>query len=157
MPDLAALTIGWGERPTDASAAMRIGQFLTDEARRRGTLPEGATAGKVATTTATDGRKVRGHSLMRQWDYSPDRSPPPNTGTGEYRPGPPDDVAPWLVMARGCGAGRDSPVGAGTNRKAALRDARRRVGPGGPPLAAVRTTERERATLRRLRGEPVKK
>ena len=48
LPDLAALIIGWGERPTDASAAMRIGQFLTDEARRRGTLPEGATAGKIA-------------------------------------------------------------------------------------------------------------
>ena len=97
--------------------------------------------------TATDSR---GHSLMRQWDYSPDRSPPPNTGTGEYRPGPPDDVAPWLVWPADA-VRVDSPVGAGTNRKAALRDARRRVGPG-PALTAVRTTERERAILRRLRG-----
>ena len=90
---------------------------------------------------------------MRQWDYSPDRSPPPNTGTGEYRPGPPDDVAPWLAWPADA-LRLGMPVGAGTNRKAALRDARRRVGPGGPPLAAVRTTERERATLRRLRGSP---
>ena len=47
-PDLAGLIVGWGEKLTDASARMRIGQFLTDEARRRGTLPEGATAGKIA-------------------------------------------------------------------------------------------------------------
>ena len=89
---------------------------------------------------------------MREWDYSPDR-PPPNTGAALYRPGPPDGVAPWLVWpADSLRLGM--PVGGGTNRKAALRDARRRVGPGGPPLAAVRTTERERATLRRLRGRP---
>ena len=48
LPDLAALIIGWGERPTDASAAMRIGRFGEDEARRRGTLPESATAGAAA-------------------------------------------------------------------------------------------------------------
>ena len=46
--DLATLITDWGERPTDASAALRIGQFGVDVARRRGTLPEGATAGKVA-------------------------------------------------------------------------------------------------------------
>ena len=46
--DLATLIVGWGERLTDASAALRIGQFGVDVARRRGTLPEGATAGKAA-------------------------------------------------------------------------------------------------------------
>ena len=46
--DLATLIVGWGERPTDASAALRLGEFLTDTARRRGTLPEGQTAGTVA-------------------------------------------------------------------------------------------------------------
>ena len=46
--DLGALIVAFGERPTDASAALRLGEFLTDTARRRGTLPEGASAGKVA-------------------------------------------------------------------------------------------------------------
>ena len=46
--DLAALIVAFGERPTDASAALRIGRFLVDAAERRGTLPEGATAGAAA-------------------------------------------------------------------------------------------------------------
>ena len=88
---------------------------------------------------------------MRQWDYSPDR-PPPNTGGGLYRPGSPEDEPlPWLVWPADA-VRLGMPVGGGSNRKAALRDARRRVGPGGAPLAAVRTTERERAVLRRLRA-----
>ena len=70
---------------------------------------------------------------MREWDYSPGR-PPPNTGAALYRPGPPDDVAPWLVWPADA-VRLGMPVGGGTNRKAALRDARRRVGPGGAPLA----------------------
>ena len=89
---------------------------------------------------------------MRQWDYSPDRQPPPNTGSGEYRPSPPATWRRGLVWPADA-VRVDWPVGAGTNRKAALRDARRRVGPG-PALTAVRTTERERAILRRLRTGP---
>ena len=46
--DLAALIVAFGERPTDASAALRFGRFLVDAAERKGTLPAGATAGKVA-------------------------------------------------------------------------------------------------------------